>query len=255
MKQLWLDRQWGRSFMSTVAATIKTHNRWMTVLGAAIVFAMFVVKDAYRDELKDVANSIAEAQNFFAIEASFVEVDKRLESLQESMRNGQLSTKLKMKEFDTAYIMLLDLEQKQKEQAPRIGADLANIYNLQKHVPDHEKEKDDEWQLFEELSVEAFDVDALIRETNSRSDDKKAPSTGVPSREMRIMADLSMLNDFEHRLQKLRTNVLADAESEREICEKRVRQSTIASYILYPLGWVIGLLGKLYGDGEAPELE
>jgi hypothetical protein len=53
----------------------------------------------------------------------------------------------------------------------------------------------------------------------------------------------------------LHNKVLEVAEMEHIRRERRVRQATLASYILYPLGWTIALLGKLYGDGEGPELE
>jgi len=64
--------------MSNVATTKKNfkklnllnrHKHFMTVLGALIVFCTFVVKDAMRDQLRDVAASVdSAAETFAAIE-------------------------------------------------------------------------------------------------------------------------------------------------------------------------------------------
>src|SRR6266446_716517 len=63
-KQFWLDSAW-HSPWATTKALIRTHNRWLTVFGAAIVFALFIVKDAYRESAKEMASLLSQAQSTF----------------------------------------------------------------------------------------------------------------------------------------------------------------------------------------------
>jgi hypothetical protein len=50
--------------------------------------------------------------------------------------------------------------------------------------------------------------------------------------------------------------IIRDAEEERAASEARLRICTIINYILYLIGWIIGLVGKLYDlpRMDAPEL-
>ena len=49
------------------------------------------------------------------------------------------------------------------------------------------------------------------------------------------------------KLTEAQEHVVQDAEKERNLREDRLRTYTITSYILYPIGWLIGLIGKLTG--------
>lgn len=64
MEQLWLDGTW-RYGPNAFENFVKKHNNWLTVIGVAIVFVTFVVKDAYRESLRDSVSAIAEAQQSF----------------------------------------------------------------------------------------------------------------------------------------------------------------------------------------------
>jgi hypothetical protein len=45
----------------------KRHGKWVSFIGALIVFSTFVVKDAIRENLKNLVDSLASAENNFAI--------------------------------------------------------------------------------------------------------------------------------------------------------------------------------------------
>jgi hypothetical protein len=73
---------------------IQAHSRWLTVLGAAIVFAMFVVKDAYRESLKEIVYSIQAAETSFQIISGFERVDVRLRMIEQQTLTDQTPKEL-----------------------------------------------------------------------------------------------------------------------------------------------------------------
>jgi hypothetical protein len=259
MKKRWLNHRW-KSLSTAIKRTIKKQSSWITVLGAAVVFAMFVVKDAYRDELRDVANSISEAQRFFVIDASFMSVDKRLQVIQNAVGRSPKSDMKQPVTLDNIddWMMVTTLEDDQKQIAPRIAGELESIGELLRDIPDQKEDSDHLAQISIELNVEAVDADNLIHKDwgkNATAGKKKEILSLQESVPMRVMSDRSTLADLDKRTKKLYQKAFLDANLERLEREKRLRQATIASYVLYPLGWVIGLLGKLYGDGESSEVE
>ena len=60
--------------------------------------------------------------------------------------------------------------------------------------------------------------------------------------------DLMELSDFER-------HVFQEAQHEREKSELRYRWSTCATYLLYALGWGVGLVARFYGFHENSEDE
>lgn len=54
-------------------------------------------------------------------------------------------------------------------------------------------------------------------------------------------------------VETLQKRVIGEADRERDIKENRVRRATVASYILYPLGLVVSLIGRLYGEDKSDD--
>lgn len=88
----------------------------------------------------------------------------------------------------------------------------------------------------------------FLQELRTRPSD----ATGAPIGESTVFNDYdsAMLNGIGDE------QIIRDAEEERAAREARLRICTIISYILYPIGWIIGLVGKLYDlpRMDAPEL-
>src|SRR5258708_1043847 len=63
-EQLWLDKKWKPSW--SFRAFVRKHDRWLTIVGAATVFTTFILKDAYRESLKEVVAAISQAESTYA---------------------------------------------------------------------------------------------------------------------------------------------------------------------------------------------
>ena len=245
MKQLWLDSGWKPRLWPTAREFVQTHNRWITVLGAAIVFAMFVIKDAYQEGLKEVVASISTAQNLYEVEHSLTDIDRRIGVLQRRLSNieSNVSRSGTNPEPSVTSASNLNWDDVKDAFVTAFAKELKNDCLLLNEIPDHIEEKNTCIEMTKDL---------LLESANSRASSVNQESTEY------IMDVFSLTLRFakrEQQEQTLHDKILEAAELERNRRERRVHQATIASYVLYPFGWIIGLLGKLYGDGEGPALE
>ena len=82
----------------------------------------------------------------------------------------------------------------------------------------------------------------FLQELRTRPSD----ATGAP------IGESTVFNDYDSAM----LNGIGDEQIIRDAEEERLRICTIISYILYPIGWIIGLVGKLYDlpRMDAPEL-
>jgi hypothetical protein len=54
------------------------HNRFITLFGALVVFARFIVKEGLREELKDLVDSVNSAQRVFVLQRESGLMSQRL---------------------------------------------------------------------------------------------------------------------------------------------------------------------------------
>jgi len=232
---------------------IQAHSKWLTVLGAAIVFAMFVVKDAYRESLKEIVYSIQAAETSFQIISGFTRVDVHLRIIEqqtfvdqtpkELLRLGQMVRK-RMNAGDEGAASISNEGVNFQKTLGEYETDVKNLEHLLSEVPGHQEDR----HFLEE--TEAAIQDAYKSEAEDHSKDgQKSGEKGSPriesamadeSREATSAEILASLTDAEE-------HIVQDAEKERDLREERLRTYTITSYVLYPIGWLIGLVGKLTG--------
>lgn len=259
MKQLWLDSRW-RSSLGSVKGFIRTHNRWITVLGAAIVFAMFVVKDAYLEHLKEIVGSISQAQSLFVTMNSLKEVDQRLAKIEEAVGVGKETNsktankrkKAKTQEgIDTDDLLQPYFVSIRKELLEEGKVEIENLKRLSEAVPGN-KDREGLEEVEHSLDDERWDSEngtKPIEIVPPQMEDMENSFNPMGT----LKGEVGQILNISFSLEAVHENLLREAETERSRRERRVHQSTVVSYVLYPLGWIIGLLGKLYGEGEVPE--
>jgi hypothetical protein len=69
----------------------RRHNQWLTIIGALIVFLTFVVNDILRERLKDMASSIANAQDVLSIRTDIQRFATQNQRNQMRLKNEILS--------------------------------------------------------------------------------------------------------------------------------------------------------------------
>ncbi len=228
---------------------IQAHGNWLAILGAAIVFAMFVVKDAYRESLKEIVYSIQTAETSFQIISGFERVDVRLRKIEQQTFTDQTPKELVFLGRMLRKRMKLPDPPSNEEitfQKSLSGyeTDVKNLEHLLSEVPGHQEDR----HFLEE--TEAAIQDAYKTEVQDQAGNSVKSGTNGAARIASFLADESREATSAEILTMLREaeeHIVLDAEKERDLREDRLRRYTIASYILYPIGWLIGLIGKLTG--------
>jgi hypothetical protein len=79
-KQLVLSKEWVKRF--NLKRFLREHNRVLALIGAAIAFGTFVIKDGLRENLKDLVGSLENARSVFAIRNDMTAANQALGTVQ-----------------------------------------------------------------------------------------------------------------------------------------------------------------------------
>ena len=238
---------------------LKKHEGLVTVIGALIVFATFVVKDGIRDRYKDWADSIDTAQVHYKLAAELMDLSKGLrENLDDSRALRREVYELKHKprpRSGEANLMMVEFEQRDIGDA---GAEIENISILLRKLPKHDEEQavlDHVKKDMELVKVWIKDKDKLNYEENTGENfdpnDKTDWNAKVAEDEARIQAEKAKDGQFGGiLLQNLQEKIIAKANAERDHYKELDESFKWWSYGLFALGWGIGLLAKWAGIKE-----
>jgi hypothetical protein len=247
-------------------AFFRRHNRLFSFVGALIVFTTFVVKEGVREQLKDVSDSLSEAQNQFVLRNDGNVSARIVESLQSQLTLFQMSTpKLRQRGATEEVLKLMDFEtQGQTALTASAWSSKRSIDNLAKLVEELPSRQSYETRI-KDLNIEikgyvtANTIGAAGEMLESAMDffmgtDEAHMKLKRKALVEKIAVRQKELNDGNWRIfnesQAVATDVLHDAD---ELRHKRKRCYTIwtwASYFLYSLGWSLGLVAKWYGKED-----
>ncbi len=198
---------------------MRNRNRLLTYVGAFIVFGTFVVKDGLREHLRDAAGSISAASNVFAIREDNIETRLELADLKKNLAD--------------------------KDAANRSWSDVRVVQTKSQ-------------QMYYSLGAVAY----LIETTH---DEEDVPRITVLDQELTKIRfgslDLNMspstvsalslsASALELQLAQFEDEVMQHARLKLQRKQELYDIFTWVSYVLYAIGWGLGLVGKLYGvDG------
>jgi hypothetical protein len=198
------------------------HGRILTLLGALIVFLTFVVKDGLREHLKDAASSISAANDVFAIREDNMGTRLELEELKKDLdgnATGQSWSDIRI------------VQAKCRRMYYALGA----VAYLVKAADDKEDTPTIR-SLDQELTKIRFDSLAL---------NMSASTVGTLGQSASAL---------ELRMAKFEDDVVERARLKLQQRQALYDSWTWISYVLYTIGWGLGLVGKLCGvPGAAGE--
>jgi hypothetical protein len=239
-EQLPLDENWIPR-QARVKRFLTKHRRVMTFVGALIVFVTFVVKDGVRERLKDLAASINSAESVFAIRNDTATTAMWLQRIQEQV--DWVSEKVTLKGTKYSGDMVERLHSSLEitnEVHESLAVSLDNISQLLEKVPGQRQNEKKHKEIEDRLRDLREQREALLmvftREPMSILW-KIAP----------LLNETQMASDGARQLAK---DVLTEAAKERKQRETLLGVCTWMSYILYTLGWGLGLAGRVYGVGD-----
>lgn len=275
------------STVTRFVALLRKHNRVVTLVGALIVFATFVFKEALRENFKDLADSVERAEDSYdirnemkvtsdSLRAVLREETDAIRDLIKNPRAGDdIDTKLyylraRRELTDPFAERKLRMRTEAKLSPPKgppvpptMDAEDDRIANLDILLEiRHDRQKQPlrvAWKLATRLpsaSRNAFEA-SLYKEAEfyeidyqlSACLDEPLPSVWE-KREAKIKECTTIQrrgSGLLNQADKAMESLLNEAERINEINDRRYRYSTWASYFLYGFGWLLGLVGRLVG--------
>jgi hypothetical protein len=200
-------------------------------ISAFIAFVAFVVKDEVRQNLKDLVDSINAATTIFLVRSDNRDIRFEIGKIEQFLRQskpiwlGQASS-------DTHF--------------KNLSAELDSIVRLLHSVPHDEKVDKEAYDLI--LKERKFMYDSLLSPIAPLPEGPivrdEAAEAAEEARQTKVRAAAILLDN---QVQDLGTSVLFAAQEALKREERRYRISVYASYILYPLSVLIGLVGTIFG--------
>lgn len=208
----------------------RRHDRLISFIAASVVLITFIVKDEIRQDLKDLVDSIDQAENVFMIRSDSRDLGEQVEYLQQDL--GDKGTKWRRLASSDRYYR-------------SVTAELDSALHLLAKVPHDE--------VFDR---EASDLSTKLSKWMSNSLTRVAPLPEGPTvrdeaaeaRTRKLKEKLSAdayLLDTQTRGFGARVVDMARKVEVRE--ERRYRVTKYVSYLVYLIGWVLGLFGTMFG--------
>lgn len=214
----------------------------MPIIGAGVILATFVIKDAMRENLRDLIASIDKAEDVFTVRAESAELMQRVNLLAPRDTRPEDKEKQAWARINSTWQYL-----------SLIGWELDNVSTLVHRLPSPSA-SNQKLQGFQKT------LDAL-RYTDGRVRTLFTPPGQEPSsnRQDELLKEAQKnLGDCVELLVDVREfgyEMLAQARNVRRAAEERFRWFTWTSYSLYGLGWIIALLGKILQSNGSADTE
>jgi hypothetical protein len=238
---------------------LRRHRRWFPLIGAVLLLGTFLVNDALRNESKDLADSLSRAETSFVareeVQGIVDHLNKNDGSLREILGAVSKSTQIDPNKNRP----LWDVSEELDERFPayyRHMSTFDNALNLLEKLPYDRQLDQQRWTLKKRLSH----LDELLYDLRKRRYFLQYNYAGEANQMLaKIKADRDNEN-AEVGSDNLNTIAAVDAFGEEVFKRARIirtradKRSTFwkhLSYALYPLGVILGLLGKLYGEVDA----
>lgn len=226
----------------------QAHAKGISFVGALIVFSTFVVKEGIREHLKDIADSVNSAESIFVMRNDTNDLPIYLAYM--NYRIGILDNKVDADAKKEGVSNIVSMRETIDLMLANIRRTITSRENLTRAV----EVLSDDSAILNNLEQVSQEVNVL----RSRSDvvDKAAIAANDsqladPGQVQHIVdkANEVIKECTELRLGKitsLQTEVIDAAEKKRARYDKLYMRSSWASYLLYAVGWGLGLAGRLF---------
>ena len=229
---------------------LRKHQRLISFIGASIVFATFIVREVVREHLKDLADSLDQAENLFAIRGQLYSTNQRLRQI---AHQQDLTEMDKLPKRTPAFVRhkagIDDLVERDISEVDDLESNQDNLKRLLRKFPSdtYLQTLKDHSEELAQLKTERDQMETAMTECDNANTPDKHCSWD-------FMYDMDRKSDelddklfwMGVELKDLSTPILADAERALARRESWYGYANIASVILFTLGWGLGLAGNLY---------
>ena len=251
---------------------LRRHGRVVTFLGASIVILTFIVKEGLKEWEKDAVDKIAAAQSRFDLKDQLSQVTELLERNRYgdgyqgsfnipiddlvSAQAGHRSRWAYTRRMDLYNLgIVANTLSKRRAYQKRIAALNEKVSAVEREAWNSELEVSH--RQFEMARVRLFpvtrrsDTAPTTLPTTEHAEDLLDRAVAATEQVMLFVPTIKADSDWF----KLREEVLDTANTEREEKERLLTGFTWLSYILYGIGWTLGLGGRLFGVAGASVAE
>jgi hypothetical protein len=237
---------------SRIGSFLNRYSKMVAFLGATIVFSTFIVKEGWRENLKSLGDTIDTAQNIFTLRSDGVATTSQLNGLVSEVE--AIRAKISGNEFGLTLPGVNRTMLVYSGELRQLRTSVDNLSSLMERLPNPGQHKEDLKRNLDQLQGEqvAFrHVGELAARAIANESADGTPSAGDARVISSAIFQLSTgISDLYRQVDNLTSATLSDAQAARTRQEKLYGIATWVSYCLYALGWVFGLVGKLYGvDG------
>jgi hypothetical protein len=270
-KALWERRTFG---LQTIRTFIGQPNRWLVFVGALIVFMTFVLKEGYREDLKDGTQALAAARLNFVDSQRHQQLINEMEKLRVAIARGSSdgvaagqAQKSNQSGNDTI------------EDSQTVNA-VARTLSLLHELVDKVKLGDEPTNYVAETNLGEPTHKNTVSEQLKVLDNAQENLEGLLTmRQSARIAEVCEIyspnicdwkaSDFDknhgalllaganqiQRVYGLAGHALGMADKRVDAMERKTVRVTWAARICFVLGWSLGLAGKIYGGDDGPEAE
>jgi|SRR5579862_903055 len=235
------------------------HDRLLTFVGAFIVFATFIVREAIGEHFKEAVDTWKSAQSLYANGQSMLfsatassgvaEATEDIEERMEQLAKGLGSSKASGDE-----IMITVLKETASAAPFELrGMTIADyqlslLLPLAEGLPNAKAKKAEIEQLREKVEAMKGPLREVSR-LRAKDFDDKTKKRQIKKVEDAFVSIFPDSVDFEKNFPKVLRDVVEGVETKRKRAEQLYQTSKTASVVLFVFGWGLGLVGKLYGLG------
>jgi hypothetical protein len=209
---------------------VRTHERLLTLLGASIVFFTFLTKDALRENLKDLTNSIEQTQNAFLERRDTKFLTDRINHVKKIL-NVVYFDKLRDKGETAELSAIADAQGEMDDRIFRSLTTLANARSIVEQLSSRNSQEETRRLLIR-----------LARSTRSSC---------VTDTDEDVVYDMKgctkKVASLRSRLESFVESILDDARLKRRQYGRASEVFGWISLFLYIVGWGLGFIGKVYG--------
>lgn len=251
-------------------AFVEQHDVVFTVLGAALVFIGFVMRDGFRETNKDVAALLTATQFNADLQESLAEISEDVRELRRSQMESENKFPSRIEDPHIAFIVdAFDYRVAQSGVNERYLTSTFQVaHSLFEHLPEKTlplRIMDARASvLIDQLGRHTPDLSKsqilLFLELTRRSHSRHEAVQIAETANEKAIKELSSYEEFEYRcfqvIPDFKDQVVQEIERQRRCTENRLRWATLGSYFLFAIGWLLGLIGKLWkisALSEAPE--
>jgi hypothetical protein len=231
---------------------LKRCSKVITFSGASVVLLTFIVKDGWRESVKNLADTVESAQNIYTLRADGLATASQLggltsevEAIRGKIEDNQLGMTLSgINRGMLLYSGQLRQLETSTDNLSHLNEKLATGEYLRQKIGDVRVQIRTQQEAFREIGLMTVQVARRADQHGSLSDDDaKAISR-------RIFDFNWQLVTLDRQVATLTSDTLTNAENEYSNREKSYRKATWISYCLYGIGWIVGLIGRLTGSED-----